>query len=1779
MAPTPEQKRARLAELLREQRRPTQRVPASFGQERMWFQERLSPGQAGLDLLYSVRLSGRLDVASLAGSLNEVVRRHAALRTSFVEQEGRPWQRIVPELVVPLPVVDAKDDADAWRLLHDASRAPFDLEQGPLLRAALFSVSDTEHLLLLKLHHTVSDGWSMGLLVHELGVLYAALASGTQATLPDLPLQYADFSVWQRESLRDEVLASQLEWWRSRLDPRAVLSLPTDRPRSAQVDTRGATVSAVLPPALVQRLTALAGHEGTTLFTVLLAGFKLLLLRYSGQEDLTVGTPVAGRSRAELELLVGLFVNTLALRTSLEGDPSFSTLVGRVAATSLGAFAHQDVPFEKLVEVLQPPRHLDVPPFFQVMFVLQNTPLTAVRLPGLSLDAQLVDSGFAQFDLTLFAFEQPDGLRLTAEYRTALFDEATMARLLGHLGTLLEDAVSRPDARLSELSLLDSAERQRVLHAWSGPREAFPRGVLLHQLVEAQVARTPDAVAVTFEGMSLTYSQLDARANQLAWHLRELGVGPEVRVGLLLERSLELMVALLATLKAGGAYVPFDPSFPAQRLAWMFEDARPAVILAQERLVARFPVQDVPVFCLDSQWIAVERQPSTTPPPVAPEEALAYVIFTSGSTGRPKGAMNAHPGIVNRLLWMQGAQPLSPDDVVLQKTPFSFDVSVWEFFWPLMTGARLVVARPGGHQDPGYLADLITRERVTTTHFVPSMLQAFLEEPGLERCASLRRVVCSGEALPLELAERCLARLPSIRLHNLYGPTEAAVEVTAYECVRGALGRSVPIGHPVANTDIRLLDASLRPVPQGVPGELFIGGVQVGRGYLGRPELTAERFIPDAFSDTPGARLYRTGDVARWLPDGAIEYLGRADFQVKVRGLRIELGEIESALEQHPAVQQAVVVARAGTTASDTRLVAYLVGRAGLPAVESEALRVFLVEKLPEYMVPSVFVPLAALPLTSSGKVDRKALPTPDVATAVPPAYVAPRTPTEERLASIWAELLRVERVGVHDDFFALGGHSLLATQLLSRLRAAFQFELPLRAIFKTPTLAALASAIDEAQGRSAGPQAPPLRPVSRDGGPVLSFAQQRLWFLEQLQPGSIAYNLPGIVQLEGALQARALRQALDALVRRHEVLRTTFVSGPQGPVQRIASDAACPFEAVDLGALPPDERASRLQGFVVEQARQPFDLARGPLFRAVLVRVEETRHVLLVLTHHIASDGWSTGILVRELVALYRAFASGQTPALPPLPIQYADFAAWQRAWLQGDVLATQLSWWREQLAGAPPLLRLPTDRPRPAAQTFAGSQVAVRLPRKVSEAVHAVAKREGATPFMVLLAAYQLLLSRYAGQEDVSVGAPVAGRTRSETEGLIGFFVNTLVLRARIDPRASFRTLLAQVRATTLSAFEHQDVPFEKLVEELQPARDTRHTPFFQVTLTLQNAPTAEWRLPGLALRELPAPFTPSKYDFSLILEESAEGFTGSLHYNTDLFDEAFLQGLLRDYATLLEGLPEQLDVPVQGLSLLAGAERRRVLEDWSGAWVLRGFPEQSIPERFALRVALAPDALALVSDAGNLTYAQLEARSNQLAHHLRASGLTGGSRVAVLLPRSPELIVSLLAVLKAGAAYVPIDLNAPPERWSLLLEQSSPAMVLTLEALADELPSLLTPLVLLDAESSRWASRPETAPPVPGLGGDSLAYVLFTSGSTGTPKGVCVPHRAVLRLVVDTDFVRFGPEEVFLQLAPAAFDASTLEIWGALLHGARLVLAPPGELSLARIAGTLAHHRVTT
>ncbi|RKH08371.1 non-ribosomal peptide synthetase [Corallococcus sp. CA053C] len=2166
MAQTPEEKRAKLALLLREKARKVRQAPPSFSQERMWFLDQWSPGSALFNMPAVVRLTGELDRDALQHGLQSLVDRHETLRTTLREHEGQPVQVIAPSLTLTLEHRDLRDvpeaarEQRAWAEVTAEAQRPFALSEGPLVRATLYGLSGHEHLLLLNLHHAIADGWSMGVLVRELALFYVAAVEGTPANLPALPLQYADFAAWQREWLKGDVLEAQLDYWRGKLDPEARLELPADKARPATLGSRGTRQFLTLSPALTQGLKDFSQREGKTLFVLVVSAFLALIHRYTEQDDVALGTLVSGRGRSELEGLIGLFINTLVLRTPLSGALRFRELMGRVHDTASEAQAHQDVPFEKLVEALKPERSSSHLPLFQVMVIHQSAPASPLQARGLTMEALPVTTDTTKHDLTLYATELPQGLRLSAEYSTDLFEAPTMVRLLGHLQRVLEGAVAHPDTRLRDLPLLSDAERQQLLKDWHGAHEAYPEEDLA-ALIEAQVARTPDRVALAFEDASLTYAQLDARANQLAHHLRELGVGPESRVGVCLERSLEMVVSLVAVLKAGGAYVPFDPGYPPQRLAWMFEDARPTVLLVQERLLPVLPPHSAHVVCVDAEAGALARQPTHAPVRATLPDALAYIIFTSGSTGRPKGAMNAHRGVCNRLRWMQQEYRLGADDVVLQKTPFSFDVSVWEFFWPLMTGAKLVMARPGGHQEPAYLTRIIREAGVTTLHFVPSMLQVFLEEPEAAACTSLRRVVCSGEALPLELKERCLQALPHAGLHNLYGPTEAAVDVTYFACTPQDGRRSVPIGRPVANTAIRILDPILQPVPVGVSGELYIGGVQVGRGYQSRPDLTAERFIPDPFSDTPGARMYRTGDVARWLPDGEVEYLGRADFQVKVRGLRIELGEIESALEQHDSVRQAVVLAREDVP-GDKRLVAYVAGRAGA-TVDVEALKASLLAKLPEYMVPPAFVVLDALPLSPNGKVDRKALPaptlerapeaarvmpetptevaiaalfgellnvkdvgarddlfrlggnsllatrvlarlralfgvelslralfqhptvrqlarcvdearagtsapveratqarprerfplqpltvenapedtggtasqeppsaalsaeerhrvlvtwndnaqdfprdaclhhlveaqvrrTPDAVAvvsgavrltyreldsraqqlarrlrslgvgpevrvglcversadmvvgmlgilkaggayvpldptyprerlaflledaqgpalvahshllaalpphasqvvcldhpedallpppdasltlsplpenlayliytsgstgrpkgvaiphraavafltwthsvfsadelkgvlactslnfdlsvfevfaplsrggrviiarnalhlaelpqasevtlvntvpsamaqllrlgALPPSvrtvnlagealpaslarqvyevpgvqrlynlygpsedttystyarvrpgevppigrpltntrayvldahlqpvpvglpgelylsgeglsrgylhrpeltaerflpapfgppgarmyktgdrvryrpdgtleylgrtdfqvkvrgfrielgeveatvqaapgvreavvvaredvpgdkrlvayvvardghpldgahlreglrrtlpeymvpaafvvldalplnpngkvdrkalpapviertsprpYEAPRTPTETLLAGLWQQVLGVERAGITDHFFELGGHSLLATQVVSRLRASLHVELPLNAFFDAPTLEALAARVDAA--RDAGdssPIVPPLLPVPRTGRLPLSFAQQRLWLLDRLEPGSSAYTILAALRLMGPLHAKALVRSFHALHQRHETLRTVFREDAEGPVQVVLPELPPSLTFVDLQGVPEASREQEALALAADQAEVPFDLTRGPLVRGLLVRLGAQHHLLVVTMHHIISDGWSSAVLTRELSSLYEAFSTGQAPSLPALPLQYVDYTVWQRAWLRDEVLESQLGYWRHQLAGAPTALELPTDKPRPSVQTFRGGRVPVRLGTALSESVKALGHREGVTPFMVLLAGFQALLSRLSGQDEVVVGSPIAGRPAPELEDMLGCFVNTLALRTRVTEGDSFHALLGRVREVTLGAYAHQDVPFDRVVEAVRPARDAGRSPLFQVLFVLENAPVSQPMGPGLSLRFVDVERQSAKFDLTLALWEEAEaGLTGVLEYNSDLFEPATATRWASHLRSLLEQAVASPEAPLSQLRL---------------------------------------------------------------------------------------------------------------------------------------------------------------------------------------------------------------------------------------------------------------------
>ncbi|MBW3570369.1 MAG: amino acid adenylation domain-containing protein [Gemmatimonadetes bacterium] len=1040
-------------------------APLSFAQQRLWVLHQINPLDTSYNEVASFQLSGELDVPALERALAEIFRRHEVLRSAFAQQDGDAVQRVVEH---PAPALAPEDlraldaparDAALRERMQGEVRTPYDLARGPFLRPSLLRMGDQEHVLLVGLHHAVTDGWTRGVLLRELRTLYAAFARGEESPLPPLPVQYGDFAAWQRQRLQGPALRERLEWWTRHLaGAPAVLELPADRPRPAVQSFRGAYLTATLPPERVDALRALGVEEGATLFMVLMSAWQVLLARCSGQHDLVVGTPVAGRERQEVEGLMGCFVNTLALRGDLSGDPTFRGLLRRTREASVAAFARQDVPFEQVVEELRPERSTAHSPVFQAMFALQVAPGAAADPDGLRIRLAGSPRTTAKFDVLLDALEGPAGLRLGLEYATDLFDASTAQRMLARLDGLLAGAAAAPDSRISALPLLDADDRAR-LAAWNATERAYPPLDGIHRAFEAQARRTPDAVALVAEEGTLTYAQLDALANRLARRLAALGVRPGARVGVCLERGPAMVASLLAAMKAGAAYVPLDPGYPAARLAGMLEDADVAVLVTASRLADRLPPHGAAVLALDADAAALAGESAGPVGVDADPDLPAYVIFTSGSTGRPKGAVNAHRGVLNRLFWMQEAYGLTADDVVLQKTPFSFDVSVWEFFWPLMTGARLVVARPEGHRDPAYLAELIERERVTTVHFVPSMLAAFLDGAAPARCASLRRVVCSGEALSADLVARFHARMPaSTELHNLYGPTEAAVDVTWHPCVRDDARRTVPIGRPVANTQVHVLEPSGEPAPVGIPGELHIGGVQVGLGYLGRPALTAERFVPDPFSATPGARLYRTGDRARWTAEGVLEYLGRLDFQVKVRGLRIELGEIEAALVAHPQIREAAAALRAGP-AGDPLLVAYVVADGASAGADADALRALLGRSLPEYMVPGAFMALDALPLTPNGKLDRRALPDPDFAANARP-YVAPRTAVERVIAGVWTELLAVDRVGVEDDFFARGGHSLLAVQAAARAQAAFGAQIPLGLVFSRPTVAGLAAAL-----------------------------------------------------------------------------------------------------------------------------------------------------------------------------------------------------------------------------------------------------------------------------------------------------------------------------------------------------------------------------------------------------------------------------------------------------------------------------------------------------------------------------------------------------------------------------------------------------------------------------------------------------------------------------------------------------------------------------------------------
>ncbi len=1726
--------------------------PLSFAQQRLWFLDQLEGPSSVYTIRLPVHLTGPLDFSCLQSAVDVVVARHESLRTTFLDRGGKPVQVIAANTEVRVSrhaLIDASPAALHARVAELAA-VPFDLMTGPLLRVHVLQVAENEHLLLLLCHHIVSDAWSSGVLFRDLASAYDALVSGESPQLTPLPVQYADYTVWQRKWLDGPELDRQLDFWRAALaGAPADTLLPTDHPRPVRQTYHGNRHTRVLSADLAVALNTLARENSCTLFMVLLAAFNVLLSRYTGQDDICVGSPIAGRRRSELEGLVGLFVNTLVLRSDLSGQPGFTELLARVRRSTLAAFAHQDVPFEKLVEVLQPVRDQARSPLFQTLFVLHNTPWDAQPIRGLEVrPGEAGRAETAKFELTVSVHEFENELWTNFEYNTDLFDVETIERLAAVYEQLLRQIVANPHQSIHALELQSGTPVELA----ATEIDAVADSLTVHELIAGQVRRTPDAMALEFAGQAWSYRKLEARATALAECLVELlprAASPWIAI--CTERAPVMLASVLGVLKSGAGYIPLDKSYPAARLRYMLDDSGAGILITQARIITSLPAFDGAIVLLtDDGRIAEIRMPvvDRTDAPVATQPSLAYLIYTSGSTGRPKGVCVSHRAVVNFLLSMAREPGIARGDRLLAVTTLSFDIAVLELLLPLTVGATVIIAPSDVAADGHALGEMVQTSLPTIMQATPATWLQLISAgwnglPGL-------RILCGGESLDPGLAEQLLER--GDQLWNMYGPTETTIWSTCVQ-IRDAVA-PIPIGRPIAHTTVHILDAARRPVPIGVVGELYIGGRGLAEGYHQHPELTAETFVHDP--QVSGSRLYRTGDRARFRNAGTLELLGRSDRQIKLRGFRIEPGDIEVAMVDCDSVSAAAVVLRQG------RLIAYVVLTSGGVDGDVEPLRSHLRGRLPGYMVPSLFVPLEALPLTPNGKVDRRRLPAPALGSATSPARVAPDGPLEAVLAGLFADVLGLSEVDVTVSFFDIGGHSLLATQLVSRLRDVLAVEMPLRMLFDEPTVAGLARALASADTDKQAvklldqttDQIAPRAPGLRAQAPV-SLMQQRLWFLDQLEPGSSAYNLAWCLRLTGELDRTSLEAAVRALVTRHEALRSTFVADRGEPKQCIVDEFSL---GVTYSSLP-DATPAEVQAQLNELARDSFALDIGPLMRVSVITTGLHEQVLLIVIHHIIADGWSLSVLFNELAMAYNAFRIGEVPSWPALPIQYADYAVWQRARLTGAELNRQVEYWRNQLDGAPPLLELPTDRPRPAVQSHRGARVSRWVDGELMTAVHRLAREENCTLFMTLFAAFTVVLGRYAGTHDVVVGTPIAGRGRSELEGLIGFFINTLVLRTRLDGNPTFRELLARVRRCALDAYAHQDLPFEKLVDELHPERNTGRTPVFQVMFNLHNEPDAAAGFDALDATPIGIDRGLAKFDLTVSISEStdrsAPGLHAHLEYNTDIFSAESIGELADYYVQLLAEFVAHPGLHLNALPSLAAPTLTASVPVTEVPWT------GDLVSRFVARARQSPRAIAVRAADGTLSYGALNAQANVVANRV-------ASAVAACLP-SPDLdvpriglvaapgtplVAGLLGILKAGCAWVPLDPSWPNSRLSAIARDAGLAAIVTDPAhgaQAYDLSAGGLPVIEIDGTATQ--DHPEFA-----IVPDALACIIYTSGSTGTPKGVMQTHQGVVTQVGRyTQALSLVATDRLSGLSSFAYDASIQDVFGALLNGATVCM----------------------
>lgn len=1747
-------------------------IPMSFSQERLWFIDQLE-GSVHYHIPWALRLKGKVSIPSLTAAFRGIVQRHEILRTVIREAEGTGYQHILDAGQWEIELLDGHFSSEQTMqdFLAQLINKPFDLSKDYMLRVHLLTCSDDDHVMLMTVHHIASDAWSWGILIHELSVLYAAAEARTSAQLKPLPIQYADYAIWQRQYLTGQVLGQKLHYWEKQLTGIPPLDLSTDYPRPAMQSTKGGSSNATIDGKLYNELTTFSKEHGVTLYMTMLSAFKVLLYRYSGQETICVGSPIAGRMLHEFEGLIGFFVNTLVLRTDLVGSASFTEVLASVRTTTLSGYEYQDVPFEKIVERLVAERDLSRTPLFQVMFAMHNTHEgPTLQLGPVQMSTQpLGNVDHAKFDLLLTAVERRDAIGLHISFCLDLFKPETIARMMEHYCELLKSIVANPHTPVAQLEMLTQEERHRVLHTFNDTKIEYP-DVSIADLFEEQVKMNPELPALVSDGESMSYRKLDERSNQLACYLRIKGVKEGSLVPICIERSMNMVIGILAILKAGGTYVPIDPEYPQARIQYMLEDVNASLVITNSVTKARLvAVARCELLALDARARDISQQPVNFMRYPVQKDQLGYIIYTSGSTGKPKGVEMKQQALVNLLLWQREQIDPARSRKILQYASINFDVSFQEIFTALTFGGTLYLVSHEMRRDMLKMLTLIRAEQINYL-FVPYAVLKTMAECAIENSIYLDQLIAlitAGEQLKLTPDIQYFCEKSGFKLINQYGPSESHV-VSSYEVVSDDYMEHTlpPIGRSIANTQLYVLGPSLELKGVGMVGEICIGGTQVARGYVNKNELTSEKFIADPFSTSVGATLYKTGDLGRWLPDGNIEYLGRLDEQVKIRGYRIEPAEIESVVQQSGLVKRCVVIAQLQPN-GDKRLIGYVVSKGKFSPT---SIITYLKQQLPEHMVPTVWLEIANVPVTANGKIDKRALPKADIASVVQGDHMAPRNDLDRELIDIWRGLLNLETIGIHSNFFAIGGHSLLAMRVVSAIRKRLEVELSIKDLFQMQTVAQLS---DHLSGKKRGLTLPALSRCERPEHIPLSFSQERLWFIDRLE-GSIHYHIPWIIRLHGSLDVQALERSFQTIVTRHEVLRSVIELVDGTSHQRVMSSDGWKMDVIR------NKDDQSLEGLISRLIEIPFDLSFDYMLRVHLIEVTSHEHMLVMTMHHIASDGWSLGIFAEELSVCYNAFANGRTPRLSPLQIQYADYAVWQRKHVSDQLLESRLRYWQEKLHKVSPLALL-ADSMRPAEMSTRGGELYFSIDQTISRRLESLAQQEDVTLFMCLIACFKILLYRYSGQPDVCVGTPIAGRTQQETHNLIGFFVNTLAIRSNVNGQMSFRELLKDVRQTLLDAYEHQDVPFEKIVEKVGVERDLSRSPLFQVMFTMQKNANEQTRLEFDKVTVTPyrgLENNQSKFDLAIAAVESATGLNFSVQYCKDLYRVDTVQRLIAHYQQLLSTVLINPGTKINDLCLLSEAEKWQLLEGYNTK-TTKIQPGLTVIDLFRQQAMQAPDGVALVHNIEQMTYAELDARSNQLSHYLKSIGLKAGQFVPICIERGISMIIGVLGALKAGGVFVPIDAEFPAERIQFMLHDLNAQILLTAKSSYKALPDTFQGKKILLDEWHEIAQYPATAPEIL-IDPANLSYVVYTSGSTGKPKGVMIPHEGHVNMVLSqiNDFDIMADDHV-LQFASCSFDASISEVFVTLCKGATLVLIDKEDIQdKERFDACIKRHQVT-